>query len=316
MKNEVIAKEKVVVYGGGGFLGSHVSDALSDAGYSVRIFDLAPSKYLRPDQEMVVGDILDVSATFAAAQGCTYVYNFAGLADIDDAQNRPVDTVQLNILGNVNCLEAARAAGAKRFIFASTVYVYSESGSFYRASKQASERFVEAYQERYGIDYTILRYGSLYGRRADIKNGIYRLLSQALFEKRIDYSGAANAMREYIHVTDAAKLSIQILASEYANRHLVLTGQERMAVNNLMQMIAEMIPDQKIDFSFEDNPMPGHYIMTPYGFHPRVGHKLVANDYVDIGQGLLDCLAELYELKNADKLRDGDWMVDNANTRD
>jgi len=316
MRNEVITKEKVVVYGGGGFLGSHVSDALSDAGYSVRIFDLAPSKYLRSDQEMVVGDMLDISATFAAAQGCAYVYNFAGLADIDDAQNRPVDTVQLNVLGNVHCLEAARAAGAKRFIFASTVYVYSESGSFYRASKQASERFIEAYQERYGIDYTILRYGSLYGRRADVKNGIYRLLSQALFEKRIDYSGAANAMREYIHVTDAAKLSVQILASEYANRHLVLTGQERMAVNNLMQMIAEMIPDQKIDFSFEDNPLPGHYIMTPYGFHPKVGHKLVANDYVDIGQGLLDCLAELYELKNADKLQDGDWMVDNANTRD
>lgn len=314
MKNIVIAKEKVIVYGGGGFLGSHVSDALSDAGYSVRIFDLTPSKYLRPDQEMVVGDINDASTTLAAAEGCSYVYNFAGLADIDDAQNRPVDTVQLNVLGNINCLEAARAAGAKRFVFASTVYVYSESGSFYRASKQASERFIEAYQERYRIDYTILRYGSLYGRRADIRNGIYRLLKQALFDKRIDYSGAANAMREYIHVTDAAKLSVQILAEEYANRHLVLTGQERMAVNNLMQMIAEMIPDKKIEFSFEDNPLPGHYIMTPYGFHPKVGHKIVANDYVDIGQGLLDCLAELYELNNADKHQDGDWMVGDAET--
>jgi UDP-glucose 4-epimerase len=314
MKKEIIRKEKVVVYGGGGFLGSHVSDALSDAGYSVRIFDLAPSKYLRPDQEMVVGNMLDMPATLAAAKDCSYVYNFAGLADIDDAQNRPVDTVQLNVLGNIHCLEAARAVGAKRFIFASTVYVYSESGSFYRASKQASERFIEAYQERYGVDYTILRYGSLYGRRADARNGIFRLLKQALFDKRIDYSGAANAMREYIHVTDAAKLSVQILEQEYANRHLVLTGQERMAVNNLMQMIAEMIPDKNIELSFKDNPLPGHYIMTPYGFHPKVGHKIVANDYVDIGQGLLDCLAELYELQNADKHQDGDWMVDDAET--
>jgi UDP-glucose 4-epimerase len=307
--NTAAGKQKVIVYGGSGFLGSHVADALTDAGYPVRIFDLAPSPYLRPGQEMVVGDMLDAAVTKEAAEGCSYVYNFAGLADIDDAKNRPVDTVQLNVLGNVHCLEAARAAGARRFVFASSVYVYSESGSFYRASKQASERFIEVYQERYGMDYTILRYGSLYGRRADARNGIHRLLKQALQERRIAYSGAANAMREYIHATDAAKLSVQILAPEYANRHLVLTGQERMAVKNLMQMIAEMIPEKSIDFSFNDNPLPGHYVMTPYGFHPKVGHKLVASDYVDIGQGLLDCLAELYETMHTDQHQEGDWLV-------
>lgn len=303
------SKEKVVVFGGSGFLGSHVADALSEAGYPVRIFDITPSPYFRPDQEMVIGDMLDAAATIRAAEGCAYVYNFAGLADIDDAKNRPLDTVQLNVLGNVHCLEAARIAGAKRFIFASTVYVYSESGSFYRASKQASERFIEVYQERYGLDYTILRYGSLYGRRADFRNGIYRLVRQALQEKRISYSGSASAMREYIHATDAAKLSVQILAPEYANRHLVLTGQERMAVKNLMQMIAEMIPGQEIEFEFNENPLPGHYVMTPYGFHPKVGHKLVANDYVDLGQGLLDCLADVYEAMHTDQNQEGDWLV-------
>lgn len=306
---DTVNREMAVVYGGSGFLGSHVADALSDAGYPVRIFDRVPSPYLRSGQEMVVGDLMDAAATMRAAEGCTYVYNFAGLADIDDAKNRPIDTVQLNVLGNVHCLEAARVSGAKRFIFASTVYVYSESGSFYRASKQASERFVEVYQERYGLDYTILRYGSLYGRRADARNGIYRLVRQALQERRISYSGTANAMREYIHTTDAAKLSVQILAEEYANRHLVLTGQERMAVKNLMEMIAEMIPGEKIQFDFNENPLPGHYVMTPYGFHPKVGHKLVANDYVDLGQGLLDCLADIYETMHTDQNCEGDWLV-------
>ena len=57
----------------------------------------------------------------------------------------------------MHVLEAARVAGARRFVFASTIYVYSESGSFYRASKQAAERFIETYQERYGLDYSILR---------------------------------------------------------------------------------------------------------------------------------------------------------------
>src|SRR3972149_11913434 len=309
-----MTQENVIVYGGSGFLGSHVSDALSDAGYKVRIFDCVPSLYLRPDQEMYLGDLLDEAAVAAAAAGCTFVFNFSGLADIDDARDRPVDTVKLNILGNVHVLEAARRARVKRYVFASTVYVYSETGSFYRASKQSSERFVEAYQERYGLTYTILRYGSLYGRRADMRNGIHRLLRQALQERRISYTGIGDAMREYIHVTDAARLSVKILESDYENRHLVLTGQERMTVKSLMTMIAEMMPGgAEIDFT--ESKHYGHYIMTPYAFHPKIGHKVIATDHVDLGQGLLDCLAELHEALHGEQQKSGDWIVPNIETK-
>ena len=295
-----MANEKVIVYGGSGFLGSHVADALSDAGYQVRIFDRVRSPYLRHDQEIVLGDLLDEAAVVAAAEGCAYIYNFAGLADMDDAKDRPVDTVKLNILGNVHVLEAARQVQAQRYVFASTVYVYSETGSFYRASKQASERFVEAYHERYGLNYTILRYGSLYGRRADMRNGIYRLLKQALQERRISYRGSSDTMREYIHVTDAARLSVKILDAEYENRHLVLTGQERMTVKNLMTMIAEMLPGGA-EIEFSESALYGHYVLTPYAYQPKIGHKLIATDHVDIGQGLLDCMAELHDALNVER---------------
>ena len=186
--------------------------------------------------------------------------------------------------------------------------MYSESGSFYRASKQAAERFVEAYFERYGLPFSVLRYGSLYGRRADSRNGIYRLLKQALEQRAIAYQGSDEAMREYIHVRDAARLSVQILAEEYANRHLILTGQERMPVKNLMRMVSEMIPGG-VQMSFGGKQDEGHYVMTPYAFHPKVGHKLVANDYVDLGQGLLDCLAELHERGASGAHAEGDWLV-------
>lgn len=308
-------RERVLVCGGSGFLGSHVCDALSEAGYRVRIFDLVSSPYRRSDQEMVVGDLMDLPAITHAAEGCNYVYNFAGIADIDDARNRPVDTVTLNVLGNVHALEAARVVKAERFIFASSVYVYSESGSFYRASKQAAERFVEAYHERYGLPYTILRYGSLYGRRADERNGIFVLLKQALEKKSITYSGSGEAMREYIHVTDAAKLSVNILEAGYANRHIILSGHERMQVKTLMKMVSEMIPDG-VELKFENQKSEGHYDITPYGFHPKVGHKLVANDYVELGQGIMDCLADIHERMHKDQHKDfgGDWLiVDNGN---
>lgn len=292
-------KDSVLVLGGSGFLGSHVADALERAGLFVKIFDIRPSPYLSGQQEMIVGDLLDIGSVIDAARGCRYIYNFAGLADIDKAKDHPIEATQFNVLGNVHALEAARVVHAERFILASSVYVYSDVGSFYSASKQAAERFVEAYYERFGLNYTILRYGSLYGRRSDMRNGIYRFLKQALDQGKMIYKGKPDAVREYIHVADAARLSVQILKTDYANAHYILTGQERMSVKDFLKMIAEMFPNE-IDVVFDHCAAHGHYEMTPYAFHPKLGHKLTDNCYIDLGQGLLDCLTELYEEKHVD----------------
>lgn len=286
--------EIAVVLGAGGFLGSHVADALSAAGFKVRLFDRQPSPYQRADQEMIVGNLMDLDQVIKATQNASIVYNFAAIADIDEAHNDPLATANINVIGNMHALEAARIAGVRRFVFASSVYVFSESGSFYRASKQAAERFTETYHERYGLDYTILRYGSLYGRRADKRNGIYRMLYEALQKHTITYQGSGEALREYIHVEDAARMSVQILAPEFANRHLVLTGQEKLRVRDVMTMIAEIMPNP-VALHFDEANLVHHYQVTPYAFQPRIGRKLVLNEHVDLGQGLIDCIREIHQ---------------------
>ena len=289
----MVSDKIAIVFGASGFLGSHVADALSAAGYRVRLFDRCPSPYRSPDQEMIIGDIMNLDQVTEAARGATVVYNFAAIADIDEAHNNPLATATINVLGNMHVLEAARLAGARRFVFASTIYVYSESGSFYRASKQAAERFIETYHERYGLDYSILRYGSLYGRRADTRNGIYRMLHEAVERHSITYQGSGEAIREYIHVEDAARMSVQVLAPEFANRHLILTGQERLRIKEVMTMISEIMPWQ-VELHFDEANAVHHYEITPYAFQPRVGRKLVLNEHVDLGQGLLDCLRDIH----------------------
>lgn len=290
-----------VVLGAGGFLGSHVADALSAAGFQVRLFDRQPSPHRRTDQEMVVGDLMDLDQVIQATQNASIVYNFAAIADIDEAHNHPLATANINVIGNMHALEASRITGVQRFVFASSVYVFSESGSFYRASKQAAERFTETYHERYGLDYTILRYGSLYGRRADRRNGIYRMLYEALQKKTITYHGSGDALREYIHVEDAARMSVQILAPEFANRHLVLTGQEKLRIRDVMTMIAEIMPDQ-IELHFDEANPVHHYQVTPYAFQPRIGRKLVLNEHVDLGQGLIDCIREIHQQQETNEI--------------
>lgn len=287
-------KEKVIVFGGAGFLGSHVADELTAQNYDVSIFDLKVSPWLSSKQKMIQGDILDKDAVIEACKGFDYVYNFAGIADLNQARQDPEATIQLNILGNFHILEAARLASVKRFVYASTVYVNGDSGSFYRASKQACERYVELYFEKYGLDFTILRYGSLYGRRTDRSNGIHSFIHQALSQGRMTYKGTGAELREYIHVEDASKASVMILErQEFVNEHLILTGHRSMQVRSVMEMISEVLGN-KIEVHFEDVGYDSHYKVTPYSYNKsHIGKKLTMNPSVDIGQGLLDCVQEI-----------------------
>jgi UDP-glucose 4-epimerase len=285
--------EKVVVLGGSGFIGSHVADCLSDNGYQVTIFDHIYSTWLREDQEMIVGDILDVEALEQAIKGAKFVYNFAALADLNQALDNPVKTVKINILGNINALEACRIHNIERFIYASTVYVHSREGSFYRCSKQSSEYYIEEYQKAYGLDYTILRYGSLYGLRADNTNGIYRIIRDAIKTGKIQYKGDIQSMREYIHVDDASQASISILDESFKNESIILTGQEPMHVSDLLKMIAEILNLKNDSVEFIEEESSGHYVRTPYAYQPKLGRKYIPSVHVDLGQGLLQVITDL-----------------------
>ena len=128
---------KTVILGGSGFLGSHVADNLTLAGHDVIIYDQVQSPWLKDEQTMLVGDLMDRNALSEAIQDSDVVYNFAAIADLDEALNKPIDTVKVNILGNVQVLEACRLAEIKRYVYASTVYVYVVM--VLRCSKQAAD---------------------------------------------------------------------------------------------------------------------------------------------------------------------------------
>lgn len=287
----------VIVFGGSGFLGSHVADALSEARHNVRIYDIRKSEYLKPTQEMIVGDIIDEQKVREAVKGMNIIYNFAGIADIDEASKKPIETVKCNILGNTILLESALREKVKRFVYASTIYVYSDSGSFYRCSKSACELYIETYQKQFGLDYTILRYGTLYGTRADLNNSVYRFITQAMRERKIIYPGDGNEIREYINVFDAARASIEILSDDFRNEHVIFTGHYPMKVGELFTMIKEILKeDIKVEYvEPKYNNSMGHYTITPYTFIPKVGKKYVKHYYTDMGQGLLLCMQEIYD---------------------
>jgi UDP-glucose 4-epimerase len=283
---------RICVIGGSGFLGSHVADQLTAAGHEVIIYDRIPSPWLQSGQTMLIGDLLAFESLQDAIKDCDAVYNFAALADLNEALGKPIETVEINVLGNVKILEACRLQGIKRFVYASTVYVYSREGGFYRCSKQAAEHYVEEYQRVYGLDFTILRYGSLYGPRADRSNGLYRIVKNALQFGLLRYEGSPDSLREYIHVEDAARASVEALNSNFLNQSVVLTGQEPMRVLDLLEMLAEILGLDK-GVEFIPGKQSGHYVRTPYAYQPKLGRKYIPAMHVDLGQGLLQLIEEI-----------------------
>jgi UDP-glucose 4-epimerase len=285
---------KVVVFGGSGFLGSHVSDELTKNGHDVVIFDRVESPYLQSNQKMIVGDMMDRELVRKTIEGVDYVYHFAAMADINEARENPVEAANFNIMGTMFVLDACREYKINRFVYSSTIYVYSDHGSFYRSSKQACELFIENYNKEYKLDFTILRYGSLYGPRANNFNFIRNVIHEALLEKRIQRKGDGNEVRDYINVIDAATASVDVLSGEYKNSYVMITGPQTMKVKEILEMIKEILHSE-IDIQYLDGNFEGHYQITPYSFKPKVALKLIPKNYHDLGQGILDCIYDIYQ---------------------
>jgi len=288
--------KKVVVFGGSGFLGSYVADELTRRGYNVTIADLYESKYLQKNQEFLKVNISNSDNIQEVIHDAHIVYNFVAIANLDDAIHDPLNTMNINVIGNLKILEACRkSSNIERFVYASSAYALSNEGSFYGISKQTSEKLTEEYYKRYGLKYTVIRYGSLYGERASHNNYIYNLLKEGIQKGKLEYKGDGNDLREYVHAADVAKLSVNILEdTQYENEHIILTGIEKLRRIDLLTMINEILNNKLVVEQVASDNM-GHYKITPYSFHPTVAKKLVANPYIDLGQGLVECIQEIYK---------------------
>ena len=286
--------KKVVVFGGGGFLGSYVAEELLRRGYDIIVADLLDQNKSINKKNFVKVDILNIKDVIKVLKDVSYVYNFSAIAEIDQATQNPIKTLEVNVMGNLNILEACRQVGSiDRIIYASSAYALSNYGSFYGISKQSSEKLTEEYYKNYKLKYTIIRYGSLYGERASNNNYIYKLLKSAIENGELTYKGDDDDLREYIHAADAARLSVDIIEDQqYENENIILTGTERLKRIELVTMINEIMGNTlKVNRSSDKNI--GHYRITPYSYTPSVAKKLIANPFIDLGQGLLKCIQEI-----------------------
>jgi UDP-glucose 4-epimerase len=284
--------KKVLVFGGSGFLGYYLTKELLLRGYQVSVSDIAEPVELVDRVNFIQCNISDrenIDRVFESDR-FEIVFNLAGFANLDEAIKNPIKTIELNVLSNMYIIEACLKSQVSKFVYASSAYAVSNKGSFYGISKLASEKIIEEYHKKHNLNFTILRYGSVYSERAHDNNYIFNLIKEAIKTRKIEHAGDGKEIREYIHAADAATLSVNTIEStEFNNIHVILTGTERMARVELFNMINEML-NYKIEINCNASDYNNHYKFTPYSFEPTISKKLIANPHIDMGQGLLECI--------------------------
>ena len=261
-----------IVTGGSGFIGSHVVDKLINAGHEVVVMDHRIKPH-RNDVEFKDVDIVDFSSVLDATKDCDYIFHLAAMSNVNHVYEKPVYSVELNVTGTVNILEAARQNSCKRVIFASTVWVYSGcngmyvnesspffmpgAGHIYSSSKIAGEFLICDYQKLYGVPYTILRYGIPYGPRMRMELVIPIFLKKALDGEPLTLAGDGSQYRNFIYVEDLADAHVLALSKKAENEILNLEGMRRISIKEIAQTI-DALYDKDVTIEYMD-ARPGDY---------------------------------------------------------
>lgn len=228
-----------LVTGGAGFIGSNIVHALVRQGKHVRVLDnLSRGKLANLDGVLdrisfIQGDITDWEAVREAMQGVDYVLHQAALASVPFSVEHPEQTTAVNVMGTLNLLMAARDAGVKRFVFASSSSVYGNADQLpvqedlppapispYGASKLAGEAYCRAFYHTYGLPTVCLRYFNVFGPRQDPEShyaAVIPLFISALLEgRRPTIFGDGTQSRDFSYVSNVVDANLLACQSRQA----------------------------------------------------------------------------------------------------
>ncbi|KJK16079.1 NAD-dependent epimerase/dehydratase family protein [Pseudomonas sp. NPDC087612] len=263
-----MADAPILITGGAGFIGSHLSDALLEKGYSVRILDdLSTGKRSNlqidnPRLQLVEGDVADAELVKRAAAGCQAVVHLAAVASVQASVDDPVKTHQSNFIGTLNVCEAMRLNGIKRVLFASSAAVYGNNGEGqsivedtpkapltpYAVDKLASEQYLDFYRRQHGLEPVVFRFFNIFGPRQDPSSPYSGVISifceRALNGTPITLFGDGEQTRDFLYVGDLVTVMVQALELAQVEEGAVNIGlNQATSLNQLLAALKSVVGD-------------------------------------------------------------------------
>src|SRR5574341_220964 len=252
-----------LVLGGAGFIGSHLAEALLQAGHRVRIFDRPHLDRLlaflqRRDFEVFTGDFLNPRALSPALDRSEIVFHLVSTTLPKTSNDNPIYDVESNVVGTLRLLELCRGHGVRKLVFVSsggTVYGVprttpvaedhpTEPLSSYGIHKLMVEKYLALAHRLYGLDYRIVRPANLYGprQRLDIAQGAVAVfLDRALRDQPIQIWGDGSVVRDYVYVADAVDAMLKAASFEGAQRIFNIGSGKGASLNELVAEIEKLL---------------------------------------------------------------------------
>ena len=241
---------KVLVTGASGFIGTHLVERLLQDGHQVCTFDLTPPQLADSEWERKgllqwsQGDITDEGEALLATHGMDVVYHLAQPADINTVKNDPLRVIKDCVVGTALMLDAAQQHKVKRFIYASSTYVYSDHGHLYTTTKRCCEGLVKNWHTLYGLPYTILRFGTIYGPGSRSVVGIF--IKKALAGEPLTIHGEGKQSRRFVYIDDIIEGCVKAMRPEAENGTYTLVGEEPASIVRIGATIGGIL-DRELD---------------------------------------------------------------------
>jgi nucleoside-diphosphate-sugar epimerase len=319
--------ERILVAGGGGFIGSHLARYLYLQGNFVRVVDIKFDDYIQENycNEKLKMDLRILENCLAATEGIDKVYNLAAnMGGIGFITAVGAEVMHDNVLINTHMLEASRQNKIKRFLFSSSACVYptyrqtdpnviglkeedaypADPDNFYGWEKLFTEKMCEAYQRDYGLDIRIVRYHNVYGPEGTYKGGrekspaaLCRKVAEASNPGTITIWGDGKQTRSYCYIDDAVTGTVMVMESNYGKP--VNIGSDRLVTIDELADIIIKISGKKIAKKYD--------LMAPQGVRGRnadlslVKNKIGWEPKISLEEGLTKTYKWIEMKVNEDK---------------
>lgn len=252
---------RVLIIGGNGFIGSHLTDFLVSQGQSVRVYNRSRNLYqtqLHKDVEYIYGDFADQSLLKSALKDVEVVYHLISTTLPSTSNNNPVVDVASNVIDTIKLLENCVNASVKKVIFSSsggTIYGYPHKLPIdenaptnpicsYGITKLSIEKYLYLFNYLYGLDYTILRISNPYGPRQNPTGKIGAVtifLNQILKKKPIQIWGDGEIVRDYIYILDVVQALYNVQNPDLTENLFNIGSGQGFSLNQLLAKIHQVI---------------------------------------------------------------------------
>ncbi len=265
---------KALVTGGAGFIGSNLVELLLAEGHDVVILDDLSSGYeenLNAAARFVRGDVSGDGVAEAAAAGCDAIFHLAASVGNTRSIDNPVRDSEINVIGTLRVLEAARSHGIQRVVSSSSAGIFGElktlpiaedhpqdPDSPYGASKLGAEKMCLVYNKLYGMKNVCLRYFNVYGvrQRYDAYGNVIPIFAEKMLRHQpVTIFGDGEQTRDFVHVTDVAQANYRAGISQDAAGAFNVGSASRISINRLTEIMAD-ITGEAVEVAHGD-PRPG-----------------------------------------------------------